>query len=78
MNINKQPENFEKLQGDNIIIGFVQGKAIIETEDKELFYIEGMLAEHTDIGEVVADGTFKPVRLLPAKEQANILKVVEK
>lgn len=78
MRINTQPENFEKLQGDNIIIGFVQGKAIIETEDKELHYIEDMEPEHAAIGEVVADGTFKSIRLLPAEEQTRILKEVSK
>lgn len=75
MKINVKPENFEKLQQDNVIIGFVSGKAIIETEDKELHYIEGMTLEHAVIGEVVADETFKSIRLLPSEEQVRILKM---
>ena len=74
MKINVKPENFEKLQGDNVIIGFIDGKTIIETEDKKLHYIEGMTPEYAAIGEVVADGSFKPIWLLAAEEQRKILK----
>lgn len=78
MIINRQPRNFEELRGDNIIVGFVAGKTIIETEDKELHYIEDMGPEHGEIGEVVPDGAFKSIRLLPAQEQANILKALQR
>ena len=76
MRVNVKPENFEKLQRDNIIIGFVNGKAIIETEDKELHYIDGMTPEHAAMDEVVSDEAFKSIRLLPAEEQIRILKEV--
>lgn len=74
----KEPENIEAIRGDNVIIGFVDGKAIIETEDKELHYIDGMEPEHGGIGEVVPDGTFKSIRLLPTTEQARILEKIQR
>jgi len=74
----KEPENMEAIRGDNVIIGFVDGKAIIQTEDKELHYIDGMRPEHGEVGEVVSDGSFKSIRLLPASEQANILKTLQR
>lgn len=78
MIIHRQSGNFEELRRDNIIIGFVVGMAIIETEDKKLHYIEGMGPEHGEIGEAVPDGSFKSIRLLPAQEQANILKTLQR
>lgn len=78
MEIYQYPENFETIQKENIIIGFVEDKAIIETEDKELHYIEGLTSQYAVIGEVVADDTFQSIRLLPQQEQTKILKALQR
>jgi len=78
MNYNREPMPFGAVQGDNVIVAYVGSKAIIQTEDGELHYIEDMNPEAGEIGEIVPDNSFKSIRRLTAAEQIEILNIIDR
>lgn len=70
MKFKEQPKKF--IQSDNIIIGYINGKAIIENEWGNLFYVE-IPEEFITIGETAIDEGLTSISELPQQEQEEII-----
>ena len=70
MKFKEQPKQF--IQSDNIIIGYINGKAIIENEWGNLFYVETP-EEFITIGETAIDEGLTSISELPKAEQEQII-----
>lgn len=65
--------NIETIRSDNQVIGFYKNMGIIETEDGELHYIDGLTDNLADIGDIVENHSFKSIHFLSRHEQEDIL-----
>lgn len=71
MTIFQTPGIGDEERGFNVVIGYLCGKAIIQDEYNNLFYIE-CEPEHMPIGTFVEDGGMAPVVELSEKEKKII------
>lgn len=69
----REPENFERVYQNYLVIGYYQGKAIVKDEQHHLFYIqcEERLAP---IGTIVEKDCLEAVENLKPREQREIEK----
>ncbi len=68
-------QNGEKILSDNEIIAYINGKAIIETEWGNLYYIE-MPEEFVTIGETVEMNGLTEFEALSVDERKEILQAI--
>lgn len=62
----------KKMQFDNRVIGFFEGKAIVMDDNCDLFYSE-ISSEHISIGDFVMEADLKPVSELSPQTRRNII-----
>lgn len=61
----------EKFQKDNTIIAYIDGKAIVEDEEGELYYCD-IPEDFVTIGETMFENDLTPLSELSIMEQYNI------
>lgn len=67
--------NQERVYEDIVVIGYVDGLAILEDEWNTLFYFE-IPAEFVTFGEVSMDWDIQPISKLSEEEQKKIIQVI--
>lgn len=72
MFMEKKESRRENVQVDNEVVNYLNGKAIIQDDFGELFYLE-IDEEFVVLGETVLSEDLRPISELPEEEQAKIL-----
>lgn len=70
------PQDGQEVRGDNLVIGYYNGKAIIKNEDNFLFFIECEEC-HAPQGTVVENGALNSINELEREEQETIKKLFQ-
>lgn len=70
----REPENFEKVYGNYLVIGYYHGKAIVKDELYRLYYIRCEENE-APIGTIVEKDVLEPLEKLSSEEHGSILEI---
>lgn len=73
-----QRKQEEAINHDNVLIGYYEDMAIIQTEDGELHFVDEIGTEFGQIGDVVEDDSFSTIKILPQSQQKEIIEYFQR